>query len=126
MVQIQAMLKDVSCPNSKPTCPVSPIKLPASLSQIAGGSEPVALAKFLTSLSTTSTPPISLGKFLDQTGTSPVTAWRWEKRGWLKTVRIAGRKYITAADLSEFNRRLEAGEFAGTIQKPRRGAKAAR
>ncbi|MEI6535874.1 MAG: hypothetical protein WCN98_11075, partial [Verrucomicrobiaceae bacterium] len=47
-------------------------------------------------------PPISLGKFLTITGTSPVTAWRWEKRGWLKTVRIAGRKYISAEALREF------------------------
>ena len=63
-------------------------------------------------------PPISLARFLDVTGTSPVTAWRWEKRGWIRTVRIAGRKYVTLADLHEFNRRLDAGEFAGTIQKP--------
>lgn len=69
-------------------------------------------------------PPISLGKFLTITGTSPVTAWRWEKRGWLKTVRIAGRKYISAEALREFNRRLEAGEFAGKTQKPRRRANA--
>lgn len=66
--------------------------------------------------------PISLGKFLDQTGASPVTAWRWEKRGWLRTVRIAGRKYITADELRQFNRRLEAGEFAGTTQKPVRNS----
>ena len=69
-------------------------------------------------------PPISIGRFLGVTGASPVTAWRWEKRGWLKTVRIAGRKYITAQALREFNRRLEAGEFAGKTQKPRRRANA--
>lgn len=65
-------------------------------------------------------PPMSMARFLEVTGASPVTAWRWERRGWLKTVRIAGRKYIAAADLSDFNRRLEAGEFAGTTQHPRR------
>lgn len=69
---------------------------------------------------TETTPPISLRRFLDLTGTSAVTAWRWEQRGWLKTVRIAGRKYITSAALREFNRRLEAGEFAGKTQNPSR------
>jgi hypothetical protein len=68
-------------------------------------------------------PPLSLGKFLEATGASSVTAWRWEKRGWLQTVRIAGRKYITAAALREFNRRLEAGEFAGKTQNPRNKTK---
>jgi hypothetical protein len=66
-----------------------------------------------------SAPPISMARFLDVTGTSPVTAWRWERKGWLKTVRIAGRKYITETDLREFNQRLVAGEFAGQTQKPR-------
>jgi hypothetical protein len=73
--------------------------------------------------STDQAPPISLGKFLDITGTSAVTAWRWERRGWLRTVRIAGRKYVTAEALREFNRRLEAGEFAGKTQNPRRRTK---
>lgn len=63
-------------------------------------------------------PPISLGKFLETTGASPVTAWRWERRGWLKIVRIAGRKYIAAAALREFNERLSRGEFAGATPKP--------
>jgi hypothetical protein len=66
-------------------------------------------------------PPMSLARFLNATGAAPVTAYRWEKRGWLRTVRIAGRKYITARDLKEFNRRLEAGEFTGQTQNP--GAK---
>jgi hypothetical protein len=63
-------------------------------------------------------PPISLGKVIQTIGASPVTLWRWEKRGWLPTVRIAGRKYVTAAALAEFNARLARGEFAGTTTKP--------
>ena len=41
-----------------------------------------------------------------------MTAWRWRKRGWLKTVNIAGRPYLTDKALAEFLRRAEAGEFA--------------
>ena len=67
---------------------------------------------------------MALGRFLEATGTSAVTAWRWERRGWLKTVRIAGRKYVTAEALQEFNRRLAAGVFAGKTQNPRRNKRA--
>jgi hypothetical protein len=75
-------------------------------------------AQFGPPLSDETAPPISISRFIDVSGISPVTAWRWEQRGWLRTVRIAGRKYITATDLREFNRRLNAGEFAGTVANP--------
>ena len=71
-----------------------------------------------------SAPPISVSRFLEITGLSPVTAWRWEKQGRLRIVRIAGRKYITAREMREFNRRLEAGEFAGKTTTPRRNKNA--
>jgi hypothetical protein len=51
-------------------------------------------------------------------GISPVTAWRFEKRGWLRTHRIANRRYVLAADVAEFNRRIAAGEFAGKPSNP--------
>jgi hypothetical protein len=41
-----------------------------------------------------------------------VTAWRWRKRGWLKTVNIAGRPYLTDKAL--------AGEFAKEHKTPNR------
>jgi hypothetical protein len=47
--------------------------------------------------------------------TSP-SAWRYEKRGWLQTHLIANRRYILAADVAEFNRRLALNEFAGTTR----------
>lgn len=72
-----------------------------------------------------SAPPISVSRFLEISGLSPVSAWRFEKRGWLRCVRIAGRKYITAREMREFNRRLEAGEFAGKTSTPRRNQTAA-
>ncbi len=63
-------------------------------------------------------PPISVSRFLEISGISPVTFWRWEKSGRIRVVRIAGRKYITAVALHEFNRRLKAGAFAGKTQNP--------
>jgi len=63
-------------------------------------------------------PPISVTRFLEISGISQVTFWRWENRGLISTVRIAGRKYITAAVMAEFNRRLAAGDFAGRTPNP--------
>jgi predicted site-specific integrase-resolvase len=55
---------------------------------------------------------ISLNRWLAQVGVTPITAWRWRKRGWLKTVNIAGRQYLTQEAIEEFRRRAVAGEFA--------------
>jgi hypothetical protein len=57
---------------------------------------------------------MSLHRFCEITGLSKVSAWRYEKRGWLRTHLIANRRYILAADLAEFNRRLASDEFAGS------------
>lgn len=64
----------------------------------------------------------SLNKWLSELGKTPITGWRWEKRGWIKTVNIAGRRYITDAAIAEFNRRAEAGEFAQEHKTPMRVA----
>jgi hypothetical protein len=58
-------------------------------------------------------PPLSLDRFMEQTGLSPMTCWRYRRRGWLTTIIIAGRHYVTREAISEFNRRAAAGEFAG-------------
>ena len=60
-------------------------------------------------------PPMSLHRFCEITGVSKVSAWRYEKRGWLRTHLIANRRYILAADVAEFNRRFASDEFAGTV-----------
>ena len=65
-------------------------------------------------------PPMSLHRFCEITGLSKVSAWRYEKRGWLATHLIANRRYILAADVAAFNKRLASDEFAGTIQVPGR------
>jgi hypothetical protein len=55
-----------------------------------------------------------LHRFCEITGLSQVSAWRYEKRGWLRTHLIANRRYILAADVAEFNRRVASDVFAGS------------
>ena len=64
--------------------------------------------------------PFALDRFIQNMGITDTTAWRWRKLGWLSTVNIAGRVYIRPKDLREFNRRLEAGEFAQQHKAPKR------
>jgi hypothetical protein len=65
-------------------------------------------------------PPLSLEKFMEETGISAPTCWRYRKRGWLKTVIISRRHYIRRQDMIEFNERAARGEFARPIPHPRR------
>jgi hypothetical protein len=58
-------------------------------------------------------PPMALDRFAEISGLSAVSLWRFQRRGWLRTHLISNRRYVLAADLIEFNRRLAAGEFAG-------------
>ena len=62
---------------------------------------------------------VALPRWCESIGLSPVTAWRFRKRGWLKTVNIAGRVYLTDEAVHEFTRRAEAGEFARDVKVPR-------
>lgn len=63
---------------------------------------------------------ISLQKWMEQVGVTACTVWRWRKRGWLKTVNIAGRQYLTQTAIEEFHRRAVAGEFAQEPKVPSR------
>jgi hypothetical protein len=63
-------------------------------------------------------PPLSLDLFIRQTGLSPVTCWRYRRRGWLETIVIANRHYVTREAIAKFNKRAAAGEFAGTLSNP--------
>lgn len=63
-------------------------------------------------------PPLALDEFIRQTGLSPTTCWRHRRRGWLKTVVIAGRHYVTREAIADFNARATRGEFAGTVKNP--------
>lgn len=63
---------------------------------------------------------VSLARWLEQVGVTPCTAWRWRKKGWLKTVNIAGRQYLTKEAIEEFHRRASAGEFSQAPKVPSR------
>jgi len=65
-------------------------------------------------------PIISVNRFSQEAGISPITAWRWRRKGWLATVNIAGRPYLTGEAVADFLRRAEAGEFAQEHKVPRR------
>jgi len=60
-------------------------------------------------------PPMSLHRFCEITSLSKASAWRYEKRGWLRTHLIANRRYVLAADVAEFDSRLASDEFAGSV-----------
>jgi hypothetical protein len=64
-------------------------------------------------------PIMSLHKFCREAGISDTTAWRWRRKGWLLTINIAGRQYITDRGLAEFMGRDGAGEFAQECKVPR-------
>ena len=63
---------------------------------------------------------ISLSKWTEQVGVTACTVWRWRKKGWLTTVNIAGRQYLTQEAIDEFHRRAVAGEFAQVHKVPSR------
>jgi hypothetical protein len=70
----------------------------------------------------TSTSVVSLSKWLEQVGVTSCTAWRWRKKGWLKTINIAGRQYLTQDAIDAFQRRAAAGEFSQLHKTPSRKA----
>lgn len=62
----------------------------------------------------------SLDSWLKEIGRTHTTAWRWRRDGWLKTVNIAGRVYVTDDAIAQFIRRAESGEFAQNHITPKR------
>ena len=67
-----------------------------------------------------SEPPIALDKFIEQSGCSAVTVWRYRRAGWLNTLNICGRHYLTRSEIARFNARAAAGEFAKRPSQPKR------
>jgi hypothetical protein len=67
-----------------------------------------------------SEPPLALDKFIEQSGLSAVTVWRYRRAGWLNTLNICGRHYLTRSEIARFNARAAAGEFARELGRPKR------
>jgi len=61
---------------------------------------------------------MALDKFIEQTGLSPVTIWRFRKKDFLETVNICGRHYILRSEIARFNARALAGEFSKPYNRP--------
>jgi predicted site-specific integrase-resolvase len=65
-------------------------------------------------------PIINLSAWLGQVGVTAVTAWRWRKKGWLRTINICGRQYLSQEAIDEFMARAQRGEFAQEHKVPTR------
>lgn len=64
---------------------------------------------------------VTLEKFLQETGLSHTTGWRYRKRGWLKVINIAGRHYVAKSEIARFIARAQKGEFAQVAACPTGG-----
>jgi hypothetical protein len=64
----------------------------------------------------------ALSTWTEETGLSSITVWRFRKKGWLETVNISGRPYVTDEAIEKFVRRAESGEFSQVHKVPQRAA----
>jgi hypothetical protein len=71
---------------------------------------------------TPASPIILFGLFLQSLGVTSPTGWRWRKLGWITTLNIAGRVYVSRDEIKRFQQRAAAGEFSKTHKTPRRKA----
>ena len=46
---------------------------------------------------------------------SRVSGWNYRQRKWVETINIAGRIYISRAEIARFEQRAAAGEFARKV-----------
>jgi len=63
---------------------------------------------------------VAYDEWLKQVGITHATGWRWRKRGWIPTVNICGRVYVSRSAIAEFERRAGASEFAKEHVTPKR------
>ena len=61
---------------------------------------------------------VALNTWLVALGVQPITAWRWRRKGWLATINICGRVYVSRDTIADFERRAAAGEFAQVHKTP--------
>jgi hypothetical protein len=64
-------------------------------------------------------PIVLFDRFLESLGVTPATGWRWRNKGWIKTLNISGRLYISRAEINRFQQRVAAGEFSKIHKTPR-------
>ena len=47
-----------------------------------------------------------------QLGVSKTTLWRYRRNGWLKTINVLGKLYVTRESIAEFEAMMRSGELA--------------
>jgi hypothetical protein len=55
---------------------------------------------------------VPFNSFLKSNGRSASCGWRWRQQGWITTVNIAGRLYVSQDEVDRFQQRAAAGEFS--------------
>jgi hypothetical protein len=65
-------------------------------------------------------PIVLFGLFLESLGVTPPTGWRWRKLGWINTINIAGRVYVSRDEINRFQQRAASGEFSRRHKAPSR------
>jgi hypothetical protein len=65
---------------------------------------------------------VAFDRWLKDIGKTPATGWRWRTRGWIDTVNICGRLYVSRQEINRFEQRAAAGEFRKNHKTPRRKA----
>jgi hypothetical protein len=62
---------------------------------------------------------LAFDRWLKDIDRTPATGWRWRKRGWIKTINVCGRLYVSRDEINRFERRAAAGEFSKTHVTPK-------
>jgi hypothetical protein len=62
---------------------------------------------------------LAFDRWLKDIDRTPATGWRWRKRGWIDTVNICGRLYVSRHEINRFEERAAAGEFSKTHKTPK-------
>jgi hypothetical protein len=60
----------------------------------------------------TKDPLQSYSAWLSSLNLTGITGWRMRKRGWIETIEISGRLYVSRSAIEKFQERAERGEFA--------------
>src|SRR5260370_38824606 len=59
-------------------------------------------------------------RWLQSIDKTPATGWRWRQRGWIVTVNICGRVYVSRDEIKRFEERAASGEFSTGLVTPTR------
>jgi hypothetical protein len=63
---------------------------------------------------------VSFQRWLDSIGITAATGWRWRRDGRICTTNVAGRLYLSRAEIKRFEERAAKGEFSKVHATPAR------